>query len=799
MVCTRPVSGTYCIVTMNWDDVGGPDCDSGYAFGYTVTASNPIYAVADLGGNNNKVSSVSITRTSNADCFVRFFKNTNYGDCYFDIGLTGGTSAGYWSQGHSLHFNNDAGDQAESLAVLYGGETYNPWVITECGNYNYDTTGCHGSHCTHATTETACSGNGEETTCFCTLTLTPFPSPSAPPSPPPPPAPPASYTLHLIGGSRKQCYADGHAWNGYRHNGQVYDASYEQTVVYYGYTLTDCFDACSSNGQCHAIEWHDYSPTTPTCMLWTTRKPTNDVDYVWGGYANTNFGCYTKDATHLQTYSVALQTDGTRNQCYRDGRAGNGYDSSGNFDTTYVEPSFTVDDVDRCNEFCDSWHALFGVACYAYETFTYPTGSFPTNCFIWQNVPNQDREFMWGGTSDWHCRISASVRPAPPPPLAPPVAPPPPTPPPPYACTLDFLRSANATHHEVLIAEPDGGLVTEFRLIEQYMLESIDADSNAPYTCAAARAPELHIECLDLAAPSTLGGLWNAGAGGGDAVDPYGVLLDTVASSARFGAAQPCDGKVVGDGIVSTLDMAVLLFTQFRVPPYDTLPAAPRDVSTVQGATGVGARCAADAQSRRDYILSYGTDACHTMAGRRRLAVSGSAAGVVATVHPGAVPGWYVVRARVRAFAFEINVGGLDARTPVPLRGTSAAPRTPPADPTAYAVRIEPEAADCMEAVSTITSTTALYRNVLGIAHVPGPQRTRLCSLTVHLWVPNGTCGSLSILPGSVAMDGRTGVTQYDTEHCRQDEEETWVWWVIVASNVVSSIALCVIILRLRG
>ena len=50
-----------------------------------------------------------------------------------------------------------------------------------------------------------------------------------------------------------------------------------------------------------------------------------------------------------------------------------------------------------------------------------------------------------------------------------------------------------------------------------------------------------------------------------------------------FGGAATCDGKIVGDGLINAYDFAVLLWTHFKQPPYDTLPLPLGSVATVAG------------------------------------------------------------------------------------------------------------------------------------------------------------------------------------------------------------------------
>ena len=70
------------------------------------------------------------------------------------------------------------------------------------------------------------------------------------------------------------------------------------------------------------------------------------------------------------------------------------------------------------------------------------------------------------------------------------------------------------------------------------------------------------------------------------------IALATQSSQAAlFGADVRCDGKNVGDGVVNTFDMSVLMWYQFKFEPYDQLPTDPTVVSTVGGRDGTPLRC----------------------------------------------------------------------------------------------------------------------------------------------------------------------------------------------------------------
>ena len=147
----------------------------------------------------------------------------------------------------------------------------------------------------------------------------------------------------------------------------------------------------------------------------------------------------------------------------------------------------------------------------------------------------------------------------------------------------------------------DGSLMTEFVLVQRLYKAAALAASHDPFTCALGgdAAPNAaldglrsdpRLECLDVGSSSTLGGLANL-----TAIDQIeGHALPSSASAedvVLFGAVTPCGGKVVSDGVINAYDFAVLMWAQFRVPPYDTLLDDLSLVPTMQGRDDTHARC----------------------------------------------------------------------------------------------------------------------------------------------------------------------------------------------------------------
>jgi hypothetical protein len=338
---------------------------------------------------------------------------------------------------------------------------------------------------------------------------------------------------------------------------------------------------------------------------------------------------------------------------------------------------------------------------------------------------------------------SVVVAPSPPPPLPPP---------PPFACTLDFLRPGDDLSPVVDFVQVDSNLASEFVLMHDLILQRIVDGDNDAFTCKVSQTP--HIVCLDIAAPSTLS------AGATESSYTNGVVLfnGSFASSQRFGAVTTCDGKVVGDGVVSPLDMNVLLYYIFGVPPYDTLSRTASAVATTQGATDVGSRCN-DGVSVGDFVqtcsyrrLSEGTPAL----GARVSEFSAHDTGV-----------WYRIALPLVALSVDLRLSGVDATRSVPL--SLARVDTAPGGST-YEVRFARHleydhlaTGACADVRSIVDPVTALYRNTLAVGQslVPTP-----CAFDLYVWVPGARAGecTVAVEAGSVAMDGAGGRVQHASD-----------------------------------
>jgi hypothetical protein len=131
----------------------------------------------------------------------------------------------------------------------------------------------------------------------------------------------------------------------------------------------------------------------------------------------------------------------------------------------------------------------------------------------------------------------------------------------------------------------------------QAIAENSYSASRHSYTCGVQREP--HLACLDLAGPGTFTGDWNSPAldWSIEATDvnyknvSAHYLVDDLDPGATgrnlFGidcsnAPGTTGGTRHGDGVINSYDIGVLVYTLFRDPPYDQLPALGADYHTVE-------------------------------------------------------------------------------------------------------------------------------------------------------------------------------------------------------------------------
>ena len=123
-------------------------------------------------------------------------------------------------------------------------------------------------------------------------------------------------------------------------------------------------------------------------------------------------------------------------------------------------------------------------------------------------------------------------------------------------------------------------IVAALRLVEDVP----DANSYDSYTCKV--RDSFFYECLDIASPKTLSSSINGSYGVGASSTAFTWLSDglNASSISYFGGAARCHDKVTGDGAVNSLDVAVLMYYQFEMPPYGraNVPRTPSEARHVE-------------------------------------------------------------------------------------------------------------------------------------------------------------------------------------------------------------------------
>ena len=150
-------------------------------------------------------------------------------------------------------------------------------------------------------------------------------------------------------------------------------------------------------------------------------------------------------------------------------------------------------------------------------------------------------------------------------------------------------------------------IVAALRLIEDVN----EANSYDPYTCKV--RDSFFYECLDIASPKTLSSSINGSYGVGVSSTAFTWLSGGLNASSIncFGGTARCHDKVTGDGVVNSFDVAVLMYYQFEMPPYDraNLPRTPAEVPTVDGRHDTWKRCETN-ETRTSWQLTVADDYC---------------------------------------------------------------------------------------------------------------------------------------------------------------------------------------------
>ena len=330
-------------------------------------------------------------------------------------------------------------------------------------------------------------------------------------------------------------------------------------------------------------------------------------------------------------------------------------------------------------------------------------------------------------------------------------------------------------------------LIAALRLIEDIP----EANSYDPYTCQVRES--FFYECLDIASPKTLGSSINGSYGVGISSTSFTWLSDglNTSSISYFGGATRCHDKVTGDGAVNSLDVAVLMYYQFEMPPYGraNLPRTPAEVRTVDGRHDTWKRCGAN-ETRASWQLTVADDYCAlsdnytglaqlsspspSQPGDRRLSEGAADPSSQAVAQPAnrrslfaadtmqelglqvcewaAVPGlgqWVRIRVPTVVFSLEFLLSGLATEQGVVLSNQKSpsfnciecAPEPGIRDDpvVTFARFLEYEgvnagraATDCATIVA-VTPGAALDKNVLSLRQQP---ITRACRFDIFVWIP---------------------------------------------------------------
>jgi hypothetical protein len=194
---------------------------------------------------------------------------------------------------------------------------------------------------------------------------------------------------------------------------------------------------------------------------------------------------------------------------------------------------------------------------------------------------------------------------------------------------LDFLKAKDYHNQNLYEIGSDGNLVVEFVQAELFIYEQhasvtqTSSGTNEAFVCAAKENPEF--ECLDIAAATTLSGIWNpvytnstTGALSANPLISSNFMVNAVDGAVlgghldtKYGMQQKCDGgKVVGDGVINGLDLYVLGASQFRLGPYSDIGNVLSDVVTVQGRPETRLRCRNELYTRLEWQNRIAWEAC---------------------------------------------------------------------------------------------------------------------------------------------------------------------------------------------
>jgi hypothetical protein len=336
---------------------------------------------------------------------------------------------------------------------------------------------------------------------------------------------------------------------------------------------------------------------------------------------------------------------------------------------------------------------------------------------------------------------------------------------------------------------------TEILLYKQHAsVTEASSGTNQAFVCAMLERPEF--ECLDIAAATTLSGIWNpVYTNSNDAALSASPLISTNFmvnavdgsmlthnTTLRYGMNSTCDGKIVGDGVVNGLDLFVFGASQFRLGPYSNIGDALSDVETTQGRQDTRLRCG-EGYSRLDWQNRIAWDACFSTAdeseylqqeaqpGRRLSAIEAPRRSIVGfeLAHNAPSPPYPVQDLGARLFLWAsasplgrwyiINIPNIVIVAEIFVRGTESALETPlnnepapkfnsmevPLDANKFDVRFVrhleragAENKNCTIIQSSGSQLGILNKGMVSVSQrlLLGDEHTKLCAFDLVLWVP---------------------------------------------------------------
>lgn len=323
----------------------------------------------------------------------------------------------------------------------------------------------------------------------------------------------------------------------------------------------------------------------------------------------------------------------------------------------------------------------------------------------------------------------------------------------------------------------DGFIVSEFLLIESFMLETALAPKNDPYTCTIAGpgsyGSELYwMECADIASSTTLSNSIVRAAN--NTQGGLGTITElNYSATNRFGGEELCPAQDtgelahVGDGTIDTFDMSVLLWYHFKTPPYDTLPMQPSQVYTTERRIDTRLRCGEN-YTRGEWKVIVATDYCAapTASGRRLQvatdpdaenrqmeALTDEELEILEWVRLSSGSWYRIHMAQFDNLASDLILDSLFVSGSVSLNndpapdfnctneaaGSGCAPEDPGRPHIFYKRALEydgriAEAYQCANVLAALTPSEALNGNTLGLRQQP---ISTACQFDIFIWVPN--------------------------------------------------------------